>query len=154
MLHPRWKNEKKKMKKIEELCLAKPEMVSDLSGGHLLLSEDTAYTMCNWRLRKPKKPAIQWSQGRQIGSRDDVDVWIRISGFIDQCNDLPTILSYSVGLPSVMVSSVLIWFFLCVYLLGGFSPTLKLLTFLLKSTYQILISFLLLIAEFCARSAG
>lgn len=107
------------MKKIEELCLAKPEMVSDLSGGHLLLSEDTAYTMCNWRLRNPKKPAIQWSQGRQIGSRDDVDVWIRISGFIDQCNDLPTILSYSVGLPSVMVSSVLIWFFLCVYLLGG-----------------------------------
>lgn len=35
------------MKKIEELCLAKPEMVSDLSGGHLLLSGDTAYTMCN-----------------------------------------------------------------------------------------------------------
>jgi len=41
------REERKKGEKTEELCLGKPEMVSDLPRGHLLLSGDTADTMCN-----------------------------------------------------------------------------------------------------------
>jgi len=45
MQHPQGRE--KKGGKTEELCLGKPEMVSDLPRGHLLLSGDTADTMCN-----------------------------------------------------------------------------------------------------------
>lgn len=53
-------------------------MDSDLAEEHLLLSGDPPDTMCNGRFRKPKKNIPPMPQGRQIGSRDDVDVWIRI----------------------------------------------------------------------------